>query len=198
MSADQFLTQLNPPIQSTSSAPAQEPEPIGASVRWAVGIDEQNEPRLELQGLPSAAKYLTKKFFTNDNSVSVLLGSYPLQADMFSGSFAKGLVPIFFSSSRAAAQQFLQANPNKAKETIQAVNQRFLHMEHLILEEAAAYLKAKKLRAPKGIPAFPSQLPKKRARPPAQDLTESGTRPYTINIFHIMPYSKCTYICNIV
>jgi hypothetical protein len=49
-------------------------------------------------------------------------------------------------------------------------------MEHLTLEAAVAYLKARKMRAAKGSPVFPlPNTTRKRGRPAAQDISESGT-----------------------
>jgi len=176
MDADTFLKLLNPSIPSTSSAKTTDPEPIGASIRWAVGFDEQSDPHLEIQSVPTGAKNLNKKFFNSDNSVSVLLGSYPLQADIFTSSFAKGLIPIFFAPNRLVAAQYLATNPDKTKEIVNSVNSRFLRMEHLSPDACTSYLKAKKLRAPKGVSAFPiQQIGRKRGRPAAQDIAESGT-----------------------
>jgi len=75
---------------------------------------------------------------------------------------------------RAQALQFLVSNPAKAKEIVTGINARFLRMEHLSLAEATAYLKARKLRAPKGTPAFPIPSTRKRGRQPAVDISESG------------------------
>jgi hypothetical protein len=139
-------------------------------------MSEDKLPRFEMQGLPTGACNVQKKFFSSDNSVSVLLGCFNLNADMFDGSFAHGLVPIFFSANPVQAKVFLDKNPSAAKEAILSINSRFLHMEHLSLEEAAAYLQAKKGRIAKGTAAFP--LPatsRKRGRPTNTSISGSGT-----------------------
>jgi hypothetical protein len=170
-------------------------------------MDQEKAPRLEFQGLPIATASIQKKFFSSDNSVSVLHGSFPLNADMFDGVFASGLVPIFFSSTPTHARNFLQQNPEFVKEAVQSVNARLLHMEHLSLQEAITHLNAKKGRMAKGVPAFPPPAAsRKRGRPPTQGISGSGTdhthlhmrifhsqkqgmlnifRPYIINRIHI-------------
>jgi hypothetical protein len=167
-----FLNNLNPP--STSNTDTQPSR--GACLRWAVGMSEDKLPRFEMQGLPTAACNVQKKFFSSDNSVSVLLGCFNLNADIFDGSFAHGLVPIFFSANPVQAQAFLDKNPAAAKEAISSINSRFLHMEHLSLEEAAAYLQAKKGRMAKGVAAFAMPATsRKRGRPANTSISGSGT-----------------------
>lgn len=159
-----------------SSSSETEQQLLGASVRWAVGMDQEKNPRLEFQGLPIAAASIQKKFFNTDNSVSVLHGAFPLNADMFDGIFASGLVPIFFSSTPTHTRNFLQQNPDVVKEAVLSINARLLHMEHLTIQEAISHLCAKKGRMAKGTPAFP--LPaasRKRGRPPTQSISGSGT-----------------------
>jgi hypothetical protein len=139
-------------------------------------MDQEKNPRLEFQGLPIAAASIQKKFFNTDNSVSVLHGAFPLNADMFDGIFASGLVPIFFSSTPTHTRNFLQQNPDVVKEAVLSINARLLHMEHLTIQEAISHLCAKKGRMAKGTPAFP--LPaasRKRGRPPTQSISVSGT-----------------------
>jgi hypothetical protein len=147
---------------------------MGACLRWAVGISETKEPRFEIQGLPTGACNVQKKFFSSDNSVSVLLGAFNLNADMFDSTFAHGLVPIFFSDNPLQAQSFLDRNPEAAKEIITSINSRLLHMEHMSLDEA--HLQAKKGRMAKGAAAFPMPaISRKRGRPANSSISGSGT-----------------------
>jgi hypothetical protein len=170
--AEYFLNNLNPP--STSSTDTQAPK--GACLRWAVGMSESKQPMFEIQGLPTAACNIQKKFFSSDNSVSVLLDACELNADMFDGTFAHGLVPIFFSPNPMQAQSFLDNNPDAAREAIVTINARLLHMEHMSLEEAATHLQAKKGRMAKGVPAFPMPaISRKRGRPANTSISGSGT-----------------------
>ena len=149
---------------------------MGACLRWAVGVSETKEPRFEIQGLPTGACNVQKKFFSSDNSVSVLLGAFTLNADMFDGTFAHGLVPIFFSDNPLQAQTFLDRNPEAAKEIITSINSCLLHMEHMSLDEAAAHLQAKKGRMAKGAAAFPMPaISRKRGRPANSSISGSGT-----------------------
>jgi len=170
--AEFFLNTLNPPSTSnTTTQPS-----VGACMRWAVGMSDTKEPRFEIQALPTAACNIQKKFFNNDNAVSVLLGAFNLNADIFDGSFAQGLVPIFFSANPLQAQSFLNRNPEVAKEAIVTINSRLLHMEHMTLDEAAAHLQAKKGRMAKGSSAFPlPPISRKRGRPANANISGSGT-----------------------
>jgi hypothetical protein len=139
-------------------------------------MSETKQPMFEIQCLPTAACNIQKKFFNSDNSVSVLLGAFELNADTFDGTFAHGLVPIFFSATPMQAQSFLDKNPEAAREAIVAINARFLHMEHMSLEEAATHLQAKKGRMAKGFPAFPMPaISRKRGRPANTSISGSGT-----------------------
>ncbi len=156
MSAETFLAAVEPtPAPSTSAAPTAAPPVYGGSLRWAVAVDQDKMLQVEVQSLPTAAANLQKKYFSSDNSVSVLLGSYPLAADTFSDPPPAGLVPQFFSPFPNLALRHLQRNPNQTNDMIADVNSRFLHMEHMSPEEAANYLKAKRGRTAKGVPAFP-------------------------------------------
>ena len=141
-----------------------------------MGVDEAKMPRLEFQCLPTAAANIQKKFFSSDNAVSVIFGSFPLNADMLDGSFAAGIMPIFFSSTPTHTRQSLLKDPELVKEAIRVVNCRLLHMEHMTMEEAIKHLKAKKGRVAKGVPAFPMPVAsRKRGRPTNQGLSGSGT-----------------------
>jgi hypothetical protein len=174
MPAEKFLAAIHPSSPpSTSSAPAAEPTVYGGSLRWAVAADQDKLLQVEVQSLPTAASNLQKKYFSSDNSVSVLLGSYPLAADMFPDN--AGLVPHFFSPNRDLAIRHLQEDTEGTCNMIANINSRFLHMEHLSPEEAANYLKAKRGRTAKGVVAFPPPAAsRKRSRPQAADLSESG------------------------
>ncbi len=167
-----FLSQLNPP----SSSGAVDKPHVGASLRWAVAADPEKQLRLEIQGLPAAPTFIQKKYFQGDNAVSVLLGSFPLNADMFDGSTAQGLVPIFFSAKPQEALHHLNSNLDATKEITSSINSRLLIMEHLSMEAASAYISAKKGRMAKGVPAFPAPtVSRKRGRPTNTGISGSGT-----------------------
>ena len=100
MPAEVFLSALYIYPPSTSRDPNPEPIPsVGASLRWAVAVDQSKAILLEVQSLPTFANLLQKKFFSSDNSVSVLLGTYALCVDTTSDPGSRGLFPIFFLSS---------------------------------------------------------------------------------------------------
>jgi hypothetical protein len=167
-----FLSQLNPPSSSSAADKAH----VGASLRWAVAVDAQKSLRLEIQGLPAPPTFIQKKYFSGDNAVSVLLGCFPLNADMFDGSAAQGIVPIFFSENPQAALQHLNQNQDATKEIITSINSKLLIMEHLSMEAATAYITAKKGRMAKGAPAFPQPtVSRKRGRPANSGISGSGT-----------------------
>jgi hypothetical protein len=86
------------------------------------------------------------------------------------------MIPHFFSQNPHLALQHLQQDTEGTCQMIANVNSRFLHMEHLSPEEAANYLKAKRGRTAKGVPVFPPPTAsRKRPRPQAAELSESGT-----------------------
>jgi hypothetical protein len=174
MPAETFLAAIHPTSPPcTSAAPAAEPTVYRGSLRWAVAVDQDKTFQVEVQSLPTAAANLQKKYFSSDNSVSVLLGSYPLAADTFPDQ--SGLIPHFFSTHRHLALRHLQEDHDGTCTMIANINSRFLHMEHMSHEEAANYLKAKRGRTAKGVSAFPPPpASRKRARPQAADLSESG------------------------
>jgi len=150
---------------------------VGASFRWAVtGSDDSKQIRLELQCLPTQAKYLNRAHLKGDNSVYMSMGAIPLRVELFDGQVARGPVPLFFSTQGDDALAYLTDNPDAVLEDIMEVNDRILCMEQLTLEEALTYLK-KRTRAARGFPAFPmDKRPKnKRARIETPVNTESGT-----------------------
>jgi hypothetical protein len=167
-----FTSQLNPPSSSSATDKAH----VGASLRWAVAADPQKALRLEVQGLPAPPTFIQKKYFNSDNAVSVLLGCFPLNADMFDGSVVQGIVPIFFSATPQEAMNHLNQNQDAMKEIITSINSKLLIMEHLSMEAATSYINAKKGRMAKGTPAFPPPtISRKRGRPTNSGISGSGT-----------------------
>jgi hypothetical protein len=126
----------------------------GASIRWAVTASREKKIQLEFQTLPAHSKSLTKANLRGDNTISVLLGSYPVNADLFAGPDPTGPVPLFFAPDREKTTQLIYNNPDQLRHDISAVNSQILVMEHLSLDDAYAYLQGK-ARAAKGFPAFP-------------------------------------------
>jgi hypothetical protein len=142
----------------------------GASLRWAVAVSGSNRIRLEMQSLPANSKLLTKANLRGDNSVSVLLGSFPINADLFSGTDPGGPVPLFFAPNREKALSTMNANPDLLRRDISLVNSQLLRMEHLSLQDAYDYLQGR-ARAAKGSPAFP--IP--QGPPPKKSRIQPGT-----------------------
>jgi len=150
----------------------------GASMRWAVAAVNASEIILEYQSLPTNARYLTKPNLKAENTVSVLVSTFKLNADMFDGDSIAGPVPLIFTPDRDATVAAFAANPDNLHADISAINERFLQMEHLTLDEAVAYLQKGKARKGGGVPAFAAgggytAPPSKRAR--SQPLIVSDT-----------------------
>jgi hypothetical protein len=151
----------------------------GASIRWAVTASREKKIQLEFQTLPAHSKSLTKANLRGDNTISVLLGSYPVNADLFAGPDPTGPVPLFFAPDREKTAQLIYDNPDQLRHDISAVNSQILVMEHLSLEDAYNYLQGK-ARAAKGFPAFPATSappagpPAKRPRLQTTPSTSTG------------------------
>jgi hypothetical protein len=156
-------------LQSSMS----EKEPIGAAVRWAVDVDKHGKLRLQLQALPTPAQFLTKSHLHGDNTVSVSLGDYDVNVDVFNDPTITGPVPVFFSDNPEAAVAYLTDHPVTTREAIATVNSRFLRHESMTVPEAFHYLK-KSRRAAKGTPAFPPIRPSAAKRKKTTDTTETG------------------------
>jgi len=167
-----------PPTQILAilSTPGTAKSCLGASIRWAVAVGEdQATIRLELQGMPSQAKYLNKAQLKGENSVSVLLGAIPFFADTFDSPVISGPVPKFFANQPEQALRYITDHPDNVLADVADVNSRLLLMEHITLQEAYAYMQ-RKHRMAKGLPAFPTpRQPKpKRAKTTPAPGTETG------------------------
>jgi len=164
------------PVLELVSHPNTDKSSVGASFRWAVtGTDDSKQVRLELQCLPTQAKFLNRAHLKGENSVYMAMGAIPLRVELFDGQVARGPVPLFFSDMPEEAAEYLETNPDAVLDDVMEINDRILCMEQLSLEEALAYLK-KRTRAARGFPAFPmDKRPKnKRARVEPVASTESG------------------------
>jgi hypothetical protein len=73
--------------------------------------------------------------------------------EMFDGVDAAGPFPTLFAADRDSVFQNLMNNLQEVLEGVNNLNQRFLYMEHLSLDEATKYLQGQANKA-KGIPAF--------------------------------------------
>ena len=169
---------------------------VGASIRWAVAVNNADQFQLELQCMPTQSRFLVKANLKNDNAVSVLLGFLPLTADMFPGPVPAGMVPLLFASDRTTALMAILQDPDSLQTDISALNHQFLRMEHLTLADAHSYLKATRARAAKGVPAFPTPTqdpPSKRQRTHPADASQTGTFIYTTYFLLLLP--MCSTIC---
>jgi len=146
----------------------------GAAVRWAIAANGAGKLQLQLQSLPTPARFLKSEHLTGDNSVSVLLGTYDLHADMASCAQVQGPVPLFFTEDRARAKAGVLSNFERTCGEVNRVNAHLLQMEHMPLFEAVQYLQGKKPRPAAGKSAFPApDPPAKRARS-SPDAPETG------------------------
>jgi hypothetical protein len=159
----EFLSYLRSPSSDKSC--------LGASFRWAVaGCPATAGVQLELQSLPSQARFLSKPNLRGDNAVSVLLRAFVLNSDLFDGSTHAGPVPLLFSPDLTATSAALTADPYTIHADLGLVFNHFIHMEHLTLADAVAYLQRGKARKATGSAAFStasgsgSAPPSKRGR----------------------------------
>ena len=161
-------------------AGSQDKNTDGASIRWAVAGSEDGGLQLEVQSLPTQARYLTKAALRKDNCVSVLQGFFPLKMDRFAGQDPGGPVPVFFAEDRDAALAWILQNPDQLRTDIATLNASFFRMEHLSVEDAHKYLLGK-ARPAKGVPIFPSFMgpPAKKPRQTLATPRETGR----INIY---------------
>jgi hypothetical protein len=81
-------------------------------LRWAVAAVNASEVVLELQSLPTNARYLTKPNLKADNTDSVLVSTFKLNADLFDGESISGPVPLIFAPDREATLAAFAANPD--------------------------------------------------------------------------------------
>lgn len=136
-------------------SPSSDKSCIGASLRWAVaGTRGSAGIQAELQSLPTQARFLSKPNLKADNSVSVLVVAFKLNADLFDGTSHAGPVPLIFSPDRASTEAAFINFPATLHDDITTINNHFLLMEHLTLGEAVAYLQKGKARKGAGISAF--------------------------------------------
>jgi hypothetical protein len=148
---------------------------IGASIRFAVAAGPDKKMRLEVHAMPGQAKVLNSKAnLRTDNAVSVLIGHFPINSDLFSGTNPEGIVPIFFAPDPAKTLAALNNNPDVYRYDIGLINNQILHREHLSLTEAHAYLQSR-ARAAKGVPAFPLAAGPPLAKRPRTEQPATGT-----------------------
>jgi hypothetical protein len=138
-------------------SPTSDKSCLGASLRWAVaGALTASRMQIELQSLPTQARFLTKPNLKADNSVSVLVQTFDLNADLFDGPSHAGPVPLLFSPDTTATAAALSANPYIIHGDLVVINDHFLQMEHLSLQESISYLMKGKARKATGSAAFHS------------------------------------------
>ncbi len=125
--------------------------PIGASLRWAVGVSATRTSELALQALP-VPKGCLLPGHNADNIATVCILTIPLPMSLGDDTSYEGPIPIIFSPDPMATLSALHSDPGKAKKELHRVVQHFYIMEYITLREAKDYVK--KLRAPHGRPAY--------------------------------------------
>ena len=80
-----------------------------------------------------------------DNTPAVHLASWDLEADYFDNDFLSGTVPVLFSSSPAATEAAMRADPAQAFKDLEAINRRFFVPETIDVEEGLRVIKKPRL-----------------------------------------------------
>jgi hypothetical protein len=186
-----FLSYLRSPSSDKSC--------LGASFRWAVaGCPASAGMQLELQSLPCQARFLSKPNLRGDNAVSVLIRAFTLNADLFDGSSHAGPVPLLFSPDITATTAALAADPYIIHDDLVLIFNHFIHMEHLTLTDAVAYLQRGKARKATGSAAFStasgsgSAPPSKRGRYSQFPAMDAGNILFRSHLFNQIYTFLCT------
>jgi len=106
--------------------PSSEKHSPGIAFRWAVAVNEGQKMELHIQAMPCPASRLQKLQLTGDNVTTVLIGTFPLNADLFDGVSHAGPVPVFFTNDTNAARASLAANPANTHAEIKKINSRYI------------------------------------------------------------------------
>jgi len=142
---------------------------VGASLRWATVVNDDNLIELHLQALPIAERFL-KPGHREDNAATMHLVTVAVYTTMGNSDGYNGPYPVMFSTNPEAARQALMNNVGFAVSQFRKVANRFLHPEYLTFPEAMEYLR--KFRAATGRPAF---IPD-----PINDSGPSSKKPKTV------------------
>lgn len=153
--------------------------PVGASLRWAVGVSATRTAELALQALPLPKGHLLPGHNV-DNIATLCILTIPLPMSMGDDISFEGPIPILFSPDPMATLSALHSDPNKARQELHKVGQHFYIMEYITLREAKEYVK--KLRPSHCRPAYhnatdDSDSAAKRPRPAAADPLIPGSGP---------------------
>ena len=154
------------------------PTAVGASLRWAVVGNPAGRLVLQLQSLPLPTNFIQPVMHA-DNTVTVHIQDFDLQATYFDGDVITGIVPVLFSRDPVATRAALTANPPAALAMLQRVLGRFLLPEHISLQGATRYLRVK-YRPALGSPLFsPATSPPDSKRTSTQPPVDPPPTPAT-------------------
>ena len=107
----------------------------GIAFRWAVAVNAGQKMELHIQAMPCTVSRLHKLQLVGDNITTVLIGTFPLNADLFDGVTHAGPVPVFFTSDTNAARASLAANPATTHAEIKKVNSRYTpYLQYIRIE----------------------------------------------------------------
>ena len=125
---------------------------IGASLRWAVGVNPSRHTELVLQALPLPTKFLLPGHHV-DNVATISIFSVSLPMFLGDDSSFEGHIPQIFSNCPSDTLAALHNKPLQyIKAELHKAVKHFLFMEYITLREAKEFVK--KLRPSLGRPAF--------------------------------------------
>ena len=125
---------------------------VGASLRWAVGVNPSRHTELVLQALPLPTKFLLPGHHV-DNVATISIFSVSLPMFLGDDSSFEGPIPQIFSTCPSDTLAALHNKPLQyTKAELHKAVKHFLFMEYITLREAKEYVK--KLRPALGRPAF--------------------------------------------
>jgi hypothetical protein len=137
---------------------------VGASLRWAVGVNPSRHTELVLQALPLPTKFLLPGHHV-DNVATISIFSLSLPMVLADDSSFEGPIPQIFSNCPSDTLAALHNKPLQyTKAELHKAVKHFLFMEYITLREAKEYVR--KLRPSLGRPAF-HNAPAPAATPPA-------------------------------
>jgi hypothetical protein len=95
-------------------------QPVGASLRWAVGVSATRNAELALQALPVPKGYLLPGH-NADNIATMCILTIPLPMSMGNDTTYEGPVPLIFSPDPMSTLAALHSDPEKARKELHKV-----------------------------------------------------------------------------
>jgi len=84
---------------------------------------------------------LNTLYIRRDNVPTVLLASWPLEANLWDGEILSGPVPSLFSTDVKASEDGLRDSPDRAHADMARLSRMFFMAEHVNLQGAYSVLK---------------------------------------------------------